>query len=65
MSLLLFNKDALEEKVELLTELSMKKPVIRLNTDKFKQFVKSSPRNYSIIVMLTAMSAQRECQICK
>jgi oligosaccharyltransferase complex subunit gamma len=57
--------DLLAEKVEQLTEWSLKKPVIRLNFDKFKHFVKSAPRNYSIVVMLTALSTQRECQICK
>ena len=57
--------DVLSEKVEQLTEWSLKKPVIRLNFDKFKHFVKSAPRNYSIVVMLTALSQQRDCQICK
>lgn len=58
-------EDVLAEKVEQLTEWSLKKPVIRLNTDKFKHFVKSMPRNYSIVVMLTALSTHRECQICR
>ena len=58
-------KDLLSEKVEQLTEWSLKKPVIRLNFDKFKHYVKSAPRNYSIVVMLTALNPQRDCQICK
>jgi len=57
--------DLLSEKVEQLTEWSLKKPVIRLNFEKFKHFVKSAPRNYTIVVMLTALDARRECQICK
>jgi len=57
--------DLLSEKVEQLTEWSLKKPVIRLNFDKFKHYVKSAPRNYSIVVMLTALNSQRDCQICK
>jgi hypothetical protein len=63
--LILTKKDVLSEKVEQLTEWSMKKPVIRLNAEKFKHYVKSAPRNYTIVVMLTALSAQRDCQICK
>ena len=55
----------MEEKVEQLTEWSLKKPVIRLNFEKFKHYVKSAPRNYTIVVMLTALSPNRECQICK
>ena len=57
--------DVLSEKVEQLTEWSLKKPVIRLNFDKFKHYVKSAPRNYSIVVMLTALASHRECQICR
>lgn len=57
--------DVLSEKVEQLTDWSLKKPVIRLNFDKFKQYVKSAPRNYTMVVMLTALGASRECQICK
>lgn len=57
--------DLLTEKVEQLTEWSLKKPVVRLNFEKFKHYVKSAPRNYSIVVMLTALSSHRECQICR
>ncbi len=55
----------MSEKIEQLTEWSLKKPVIKLNFDKFKHFVKSAPRNYSIVVMLTALNPQRDCQICR
>jgi hypothetical protein len=58
-------KDALSEKVEQLTEWSLKKPVIRLNLDNFKHFVKTNIKNYSVVIMLTALNAQRQCQICK
>jgi len=57
--------DLLSEKIEQLTEWSLKKPVIRLNFEKFKHYVKSAPRNYTIVVMLTALNPNRECQICK
>jgi len=57
--------DVLSEKIEQLTEWSLKRPVIRLNFDKFKHYVKSAPRNYTMAVMLTALNAQRDCKICK
>ena len=55
----------LAEKVDQLRELSYKRPVIRLNGNKFRDFVKTAPRNYSIVVMFTALSAQRQCAICQ
>ncbi|KAI1294912.1 Magnesium transporter protein 1 [Halotydeus destructor] len=57
----------LGERVQQLTELSARKPIIRMNGDKFRTFVgsKSMPRNYSVFVMMTALSAQRQCQICR
>merc|ERR1719420_104317 len=58
-------KDALADKVSQLVDLSTKKSVIKLNGNKFKDFVRSAPRNYSIVVMFTALSAQRQCAICK
>jgi len=57
--------NVLNEKVEQLMELSAKRPVIKLNGNKFREFVKGAPRNYSIIVMFTALSASRQCAICK
>lgn len=57
--------DVLSEKVDQLTEWSLKKPVIRLSFDKFKYYVKSAPRNYTMVVMLTALNPNRECQICR
>jgi hypothetical protein len=61
----LSKEDVLSDKVHQLMEWSLKKPVIRLNTERFNHYVKTSPRNYSMIVMLTAMSPQRQCGICK
>uniref|UniRef100_A0A023FLE4 Putative conserved membrane protein n=1 Tax=Amblyomma cajennense TaxID=34607 RepID=A0A023FLE4_AMBCJ len=60
-------KDAqtLGERVQQLTELSLKRPVIRLNGEKFRHFIKTPPRNYSFIVMLTALAPQRQCSICR
>lgn len=60
-----FQDDVLTEKIEQLTEWSLKKPVIRLNTEKFKLYVKTPPKNYTVVVMLTALSSHRDCQICR
>ncbi|CAF3728204.1 unnamed protein product [Adineta steineri] len=58
-------KNPLSDKIQQLTELSLKKAVIRLNAERFKHFVRTPPRNYSMIVMLTALSPQRQCPMCK
>ncbi|XP_015517287.1 tumor suppressor candidate 3 [Neodiprion pinetum] len=56
---------SLGERVQQLSEMAMKRPVLRFNGGKFKEFVKTTPRNYSVIVMFTAMAPQRQCQICR
>ncbi len=50
-----------------LIDLSLKKPIIRLNGEKFRTLIgsKSMPRNYSFVVMMTALSPQRQCSICR
>ncbi|KAK7097909.1 tumor suppressor candidate 3-like [Littorina saxatilis] len=58
-------EESLGDKVQQLTEWNNKKSIIRLNGDKFKQYVKTAPRNYSVIVMLTALQPQRQCSVCK
>ncbi|CAG2110403.1 unnamed protein product [Medioppia subpectinata] len=60
-------EQTLGERVQQLTDLSLKRPTIRLNGDKFKQWIgsKSQPRNYSFVVMMTALSPQRQCSICR
>ena len=55
----------LEEKVAKMMDLSNKKGLIRMNGNKFKEYVRNGPRDYSVIVMFTALSAQRQCAICK
>lgn len=45
--------------------MSAKKPIISLNLNKFKEFVKSPPRDYSFVIMFTAMAASRRCAICQ
>ena len=39
--------------------------MIRLNGNKFRELARNSPKNYSMIVMFTALSSQRGCAICK
>lgn len=56
---------SLSERVQQLTELTLKKSVLRLNSAKFKEYVKATPRNYSVIVMFTALTPQRQCSICR
>jgi oligosaccharyltransferase complex subunit gamma len=56
---------ALMEKVQQLSDLSTKRPVIRLNGNKFRELVRNAPRNYSMVVMFTAMASGRGCAICK
>jgi oligosaccharyltransferase complex subunit gamma len=60
-------KDAtsLAERVQQLMDTASKRSIVRLNTEKFKHFVKSTPRNYSMIVMFTAMAPARQCVICR
>ncbi|CAE1157581.1 unnamed protein product [Acanthosepion pharaonis] len=58
-------EELLSEKVQHLMEWNTKKVVLRLNGDKFRQYVKTSPRNYSVILMLTALQAQRQCTVCR
>ncbi|XP_028131470.1 tumor suppressor candidate 3 [Diabrotica virgifera virgifera] len=53
------------ERVQQLTDMANKRPVLRFNANKFRDFVKASPRNYSVIIMFTAMAPQRQCQVCR
>lgn len=53
------------ERVQQLMEMAMKRSVLKFNGPKFKQYIKATPRNYSIVVMFTAMAPQRQCQICR
>lgn len=55
----------LAEKVEQMMEWSSRRSVIRMNGEKFRRFVKAPPRNYSVIVMFTALQPQRQCSVCR
>jgi len=58
-------KTALSEKVQTLLDMNTKKSILRFNGQKFKDYVKSAPRNYSVIVMFTALQPARQCQVCR
>ena len=47
----------LAERVSTLRDMASRKPVMRFNGNKFREYVKGTPRNYSMIVMFTALSA--------
>lgn len=53
------------ERVQQLTDMANKKAVLRFNGNKFRDYVKAVPRNYSIIIMFTAMAPQRQCIVCR
>ncbi|CAD5214382.1 unnamed protein product [Bursaphelenchus okinawaensis] len=55
----------LEDKVKLLQDSLMKRPFINLNQEKWRSLVRTQPRNYSMIVMFTALGADFQCTICK
>ena len=57
----------LDEQVQQLNDLMERRPIVRLNAEKFRKYIgsQSIPRNYSFIVMMTALSPQRSCQICR
>lgn len=45
--------------------MSAKKPIVSLNLNKFKEFVKSPLKDYSFVIMFTAMAPSRRCAICQ
>ncbi|XP_014278780.1 tumor suppressor candidate 3 [Halyomorpha halys] len=55
----------LGEKVQQLMEMNLKRSVLKFNGPRFKEYVKSAPRNYSVIVMFTALAPARSCSICR
>lgn len=50
---------SLSEKVQQLLDWNAKKSVLRMNGHKFKEYVKNAPKNYSVIVMFTALQPAR------
>ncbi|GJQ65248.1 hypothetical protein Trydic_g7376 [Trypoxylus dichotomus] len=56
---------SMAERVQQLTEMANVKPVLKFNGNRFRDYVKATPRNYSVIVMFTAMAPHRQCVVCK
>lgn len=55
----------LDVKVKQLLEWNARKSVIRMNGDKYRTYLRGAPRNYSVVLMLTALQPNRQCTICK
>jgi len=55
----------LSERVQQLSDAAAKKPIVHLNSEKFRQLVKGTPRNYSMVVMFTALAPSRQCDVCR
>ena len=55
----------LDGKVAQLMDMAQRRPVIRLDANKFNLYVKSAPRNYSVVVMFTALQSHRQCSVCR
>jgi len=57
-------QDVLNSKVTQMTDWTRNRAVIKLSSAKFMTYVKNKPRNYSVIIMFTALNPQRRCSIC-
>lgn len=55
----------LDEKVQKLQDMFYRQPVIKLNMDKWRGYVRQQPRNYSMMVLFTALSSGVNCPICR
>ena len=56
---------SLNDKVQQLLDLTQRRPVIKLSNKNFKDLVRSQPKNYSVVVMFTALQSHRGCAICR
>lgn len=55
----------LSERVQHLLDLNNKRSVLKFNGNRFRDLVKVAPRNYSVVIMFTAMAPGRQCVICR
>ncbi|KAG5852172.1 magnesium transporter protein 1 isoform X1 [Anguilla rostrata] len=59
-------KEALmSDKVAQMMDWAGRRAVIRMNGEKFRRFVRAPPRNYSVVVMFTALQPHRQCGVCR
>lgn len=56
---------SLGERVQRLLDMNNKKSVLKFNGNKFREFVQTTPKNYSVVVMFTALAPARQCGICR
>jgi len=56
---------SLGDRWQQMSDLSYRSHVINLDSERFRSLVRSGPRNYSTIVMFTAMDSRRGCAICR
>jgi len=56
---------SLQERVAQLVELTSRRTVVKLSSNTFKDLVRGSPRNFSTVVMFTAMQPHRGCAVCR
>lgn len=59
------NGASLEDRINGLQLMINRRPVFRFKGDDFRLYVRTAPRNYSMILMLTALSTNRGCQFCR
>ena len=52
-------------KVQQLIDWNSRRSVITLSSEKFSSYVRTKPRNYSVIATFTALKPQRQCSVCK
>ena len=55
----------LDQKVQQLLDWNTRRSVITLSSEKFSSYVRTKPRNYSVIATFTALKPQRQCSVCK
>lgn len=55
----------LGERVQRLADMGNKKSVLKFNGNKFREFIQTTPRNYSVVIMFTALAPARQCGICR
>ncbi|XP_018329936.2 tumor suppressor candidate 3 [Agrilus planipennis] len=55
---------SLGERVQHLSEMANKRAVLKFNSNKFREYIRVQPKNYSMIVMFTALAPHRQCVVC-
>uniref|UniRef100_A0A5S6QAL7 Uncharacterized protein n=3 Tax=Trichuris muris TaxID=70415 RepID=A0A5S6QAL7_TRIMR len=57
------SQSTLDERVSALQEWLLKKAVLRLSYQKFRLYARSTPRNYSMVILFTAQQ-NKQCRVC-